>query len=367
MPRPSSVFSQTEWAGLSPIVTPSLPHSHTRQHTITLLALLYAMTAVPPTLYYSSSGSLHPLPFAKPSPAISVSSAGSLESFPVSAHSSPLPDSAPILIPHPPLSSLALPHRVPSPILVPDTPLAASLPLQGFAASVYPPPPSTGSADSSASSSPPSSAASMFLNELLSVGDDRLVLIYEAKGATRIATVSSQPLDFHDPFTEEIATFKAKPFICSNCPGSNCVCDFHGGWGIPCPPCAATSAMDCDHTDRVLFHSHLVAFRDQYMLDKRQRAERDYFNGAPQDFIRQRYINELEWCYRGIQGTVQRFEFLRRVIRPLVRRGIEQLANATDDAGYLSRCVVAAMEHGMARGAIRVLANRVADLTAELE
>ncbi|KAF7296358.1 hypothetical protein HMN09_01105900 [Mycena chlorophos] len=189
----------------------------------------------------------------------------------------------------------------------------------------------------------------------------------EYQRPVRFRQASSRPLRVQHEFVMEISQHRRDPTApCSHCGASKLHCDFSGGWGPSCPICVILGSDECEFSDRVFFLSNLRAFRDDFLLAERRRAEQNYFSdGAPIEVVRRQYQESVDWFYRAAQGAIDRFELLRATVRPLARRGYRQLAQTCDDTAYLTQCLSDAQTHGLHHGIHHIFASRVAELTAQ--
>ncbi|KAJ7055881.1 hypothetical protein C8F01DRAFT_1234356 [Mycena amicta] len=228
---------------------------------------------------------------------------------------------------------------------------------------------SSGSGSSSSRSSPPSrfTEVPVLLAPQIPPPECPLQrLSRDMHGRPCFVDVSRRALRVGHDFTLQIAYHRSDPPArCSHCAEIDSPCDFDGGWGVLCGTCVSLGNKECEFADPTFFHGNLVDFRDRYMEDQWRRAESDMANeGLSPALAHTRYAESIEWFYRGAQGAIDRFNMLRRIVRPLAHRGYRQLADASNDPQYLARCLMHAFEHGLHPSVITILTSRISELAA---
>ncbi|KAF7350739.1 hypothetical protein MSAN_01635000 [Mycena sanguinolenta] len=140
-----------------------------------------------------------------------------------------------------------------------------------------------------------------------------------------------------------------------------------GQAGIPCPPCAVLGIPDCRFADPDNFLYHLKRRRDAVFRDERTAlVNAVHDNHLPASLFAWEYGRATAHFYSAAQGAIDRFIINYNATHRLSLRGYRALANATTDAGLLSRFMALGAETQVHRSVLQVVANRLLSIITNI-
>ncbi|KAJ7753265.1 hypothetical protein B0H16DRAFT_1459566 [Mycena metata] len=220
--------------------------------------------------------------------------------------------------------------------------------------------PPQGSAPSGPLPSPPPDG---FVIPRIPPPDCPLRVTRDSRGHRQLPHVSDHPLPVdHERVIRLVKSRVDVVAKCANCAELAIPCEFSES-GIPCPPCAVLGIPDCDYSDPYFFVANLAYHRDAYLHEERSvlvdAVKQNFLE--PSQFSRE-YERANAWYYSAAQGAITRFLINCHATGDLAFRGYQCIAEASNDAGLLSRFLAIGHESGMHPSVLQTVAGRLQGL-----